>query len=149
MKKVGVFVDVSNLYYNINKKYFGRKLDYKKYLIAAVGPENILYQCFAYWDRDDMPFLTCLKHFGYQIRIGVPFEMNLKLALDIERILTKIDRVVLGTSNVDVMPLVYWVKEKGVECNVLSSLIPRDLKYLANNALEISEELLENKDIVK
>ena len=32
MKRIGVFVDVSNIYYCIGKKYEYRKLDYRKYL---------------------------------------------------------------------------------------------------------------------
>ena len=30
-KRIGMFVDISNLYYCVGKKFPGRKLDYRKY----------------------------------------------------------------------------------------------------------------------
>ncbi len=157
MKSVGIFVDISNLFYNINKKYPGKKLDYFKYRLAAVGDEA-LYRAVGYGyfvDFEARKFVSALKHVGYETKYRkhrtivkddkieyLNSSWNLAMSLDIIRVLPKLDKVVLGTSDPEICPFVEYLKEKGVECFVISSNIPKGLRNSATQCIEITEDLL-------
>ena len=78
MKRIGVFADVSNLYYCIGKKYTERKLDYQKYweFITALGD---IQQAIAYGAQigsEAANFIYCLKQIGFQTRYKSPKSYN-------------------------------------------------------------------------
>ncbi len=119
MASIGVFIDLQNQYYCVNKKFEGRKLDYKKYLEAAVG-DHELYRAHAYGsqlDREASAFITCLKFIGFETHYRKPQIINEELgryrndwdvgiAMDIVRCIHKLDIVVIGSSDRDLTPLV-------------------------------------------
>src|SRR5436190_2371492 len=165
-KVVGVFVDVSNLYYCIGKKY-RRKLNYEKYLKQAINGQE-LYRAFAYGAQLNdkaVDFITCLRHYGYDPKYKKPKQYfttntlqtcpncNVKLttdkkenrkadwdvgiAMDVVRIIDRLDTVVIGSADGDLVSLVEWVKEKGRLCTVLACGISRDLKDVVDHWEEI------------
>lgn len=150
-KQVGIFADVANLFYCINKRFSGRKLDYEKFRNKALDSEQ-LYRAFAYGTQIDLEavkFIDCLKHFQYTPKFKKPRQnenrvnWSVGIAVDIFRIIDRIDIVVIGSSDNDLIPLIEWLKERGRSCVILASGISRDLKDIADRWCEIDESLLE------
>jgi uncharacterized LabA/DUF88 family protein len=162
-KIIGVFVDVSNIFYCVGKKFNGRKLDYEKYLEVAVGQDDILYRAIAFGiqvESEATKFITCLRHLGFEAKYKRPrviqtsesdrreyrrISWNVGLALDIVRIVSnnKLDTVVIGSSDPELLHLVEWVKERGIRCEILACGISKELKDCADIWKEIGEDLLE------
>jgi uncharacterized LabA/DUF88 family protein len=162
--KIGVFVDTSNLYYCINKQYDGRKLDYKKYL-EAVLINNTLYRAFAYGAQvadHALNFITYLRALGFEtkykeIRYKKQTEAEERreierinwgvgITIDVIRLLDKVDVVIIGSADRDLVPLVEYIKSKGVKCNIVACNIPKDLRLSCDFYIEVDESLLEEKE---
>lgn len=155
---IALFADVGNLYYCVGKKFDSRKLDYAKYLKAVVG-EDTLYRAFAYGTQlndEAVRFITCLKHVGFEPKYKKPrpadsakegkrVDWNVGISMDVVRLIDRVDTVVLGSAEAGLVPLVEWVKEKGVRCHVRACGISRELKDAADEYVELEEDLLESK----
>ena len=155
--KIGVFADVGNLFYCINKRFPGRKLDYRKYLEKAING-NDLYRAFAYGGQigdHATDFILCLRDIGYEPKFKEPkqYEVGTKreigkadwdvgISIDVVTLLNMIDIVIIGSSDPDLVPLVNYVRAKGVPCHIFACGIARDLKNSANSYCEIDESLL-------
>lgn len=162
-KTVGVFVDISNFFYCVGKKFGGRKLDYAKYLESAITPDDVLYRAIAYGtqiENEATKFITCLRHLGFEAKYKKPrvlqnnetgkqefrrISWNVGIAMDVVRIvgINKLDTVVLGSSDPELSHLVEWIKERGVRCEILACGISKELKDCADTWKEIGEEVLE------
>lgn len=158
MKMVGAFVDVGNLYFSINQKWDGRKLDYVKYLQKAVGKE-CLYRAIAYGGQlanHAATFITYLKAAGFETKYKElrQFELadqrkvwrvdwNVGMSVDVIKMINRLDIVILGSSNIDLVPLVEYIKNRGITCIIFACGIPKDLRSIADGAIEIDESLLE------
>jgi len=157
-KRIGVFVDVSNLYYCISKKFDKRKLDYRKYMkfIQDFGSISHAIAYGAQLKNEAVGFIHCLKQIGFEPKYKSPKDYHNKdnfkrkadwdvgIAIDVVRMIDHLDMVILGTADGDLTPLVEWVKERGVEIVVLSCGISRELKDVANKYIEIPESMLED-----
>lgn len=159
MNRIGVFVDVSNLYYCIKKKYNGRKLSYKKYL-DYVKDLGTVVKATAYGCRindEAKGFIFCLKETGFETKFktvktfsrdtGVQrkADWDVGIAIDIVRTIKEFDMIVLGTADGDLEPVVDWCMENAVDVIVVACGISRDLKKRATEFIEIPESLLEDK----
>ena len=157
MKRIGIFVDVSNLYYCISKKFDRRKLDYKKYynFIKDLGE---IQQAIAYGAQlrgEASSFLHCLKKIGFESKYKITktfhnadgirrkADCDVTITIDIVNMINSIDMVVLGSADGDLAPTVGWVRSHGVDVVVFASGISRDLKDVATKYIEIPESLLE------
>lgn len=153
MKTVGVFVDVGNIFYCIGKRYDGRKLNYSKYL-DFIGKDEAIFVARAFGvhlNDEAIKFITCLRHYGWdpkyrKPRPGKRVDWNVGIAMDIVRLVAnnKLERVVIGSSSPDLVPLIEWIKEHGCEVYVVACGIPKELKEVADKYIEIPEELLED-----
>lgn len=160
-KIVSLFVDISNLYYCIGKKFPDRKLDYNKYIVAATGA-NDLYRAICYGTeiKDEAAgFKVCLKSFGYTPKYKKPrynelkneyrnFDWCVGLALDVVKIVNRVHTVILGSSDPDLVPLVEYVQQQGAECHILACGISKELKEIADSWTEITECLLEVPTVI-
>lgn len=159
MKRIGVFVDVSNIYYCARKKYDHRKLDYKKYL-DFVRDFGELTKVIAYGSRvsnEAAGFIHCLEKTGFQTKFKTvksfsnENEMRRKadwdvgIAMDIVSMIDRFDMIVLGTADGDLEPVVDWAIRRGVDVVVLACGISRDLKDRATKYIEIPESFLEDR----
>lgn len=162
MKRLGIFMDVSNLYYCIHKKFDGRKLDYDKFK-AFVEDLGDIQQAIAYGAqlRDEANgFVHCLQQIGFTTKwkIAKTYGSNknedfkrkadhdVTIAIDIVNMINSIDRIILGSADGDLVPVVEWAQQRGVDVVVLACGISRDLKAVATKAIEIPESLLEVRD---
>jgi len=161
MKRIGVFVDVSNIYYCVGKKYEYRKLDYRKYLdfIADFGE---LTKAIAYGSQlsnEAAGFIHCLEKTGFQTKFKTVKSFNneqelrrkadwdVGIAMDIVSMIERFDMIVLGTADGDLEPVVDWAIRRGVDVVILACGISRDLKGRSTKHIEIPESLLEDKQL--
>lgn len=157
MKRIGVFVDVSNIYYCIGKKYEYRKLDYRKYL-DFIRDFGELVKVIAYGSQlsnEAAGFIHCLDKTGFQTKFKTVKSFNNELelrrkadwdvgiAMDIVNMIDRFDMIILGTADGDLEPVVDWAIRRGVDVVILACGISRDLKERATKFIEIPESLLE------
>jgi uncharacterized LabA/DUF88 family protein len=159
-KQIGVFIDVSNLYYCINKKYKGRKLNYKKYLeyIQGLGDVAIANAYGAQVKNQAAGFIHMLKQIGFTPKYQTPksftehgqiikkADYDVKIAVDILEAAENLDMVVLGSADSDFIPLVLKLKEKQKRVIIFACKISGDFKTIGECCVEIPESLLEKKD---
>lgn len=161
MKRIGLFVDVSNLYYCIGKKFEKRKLDYRKYL-EFVQDFGEIVQAIAYGSQinnEAQGFIHCLEKIGFTAKFkGVKsFENDSRtalrrkadwdvgIAIDIVNMVERLDMVILGSADGDLEPVVEWCMRRGVDVIILACGISRDLKNSSKQYIEIPESLLESQ----
>lgn len=151
--KIGVFVDVGNIYYCVDKKFEGRKLDYRKYLEHCRELGEV-HQMFAYGNqaKDEAPgFVHFLQQIGFNTRF---FELatdkpkrradwNCGITVDVANVIQRLDLVIVGSANPDLEPLANWVRSQG--CNIIffAAGISQRLKNNCTRFIEITEEILE------
>jgi uncharacterized LabA/DUF88 family protein len=142
---IALFCDVSNLYYCVSQRFDGRKINYLKYLEKAQG-EDILYKATAYSFKnpDCMKFLTSLKHIGFDTKSRKPSKIgwSVQMACDIFRMVQKIDKVVIGSSDPNLIPLIEFLKERSIKVHVLACGITNTMRQAADHWEEITSELL-------
>lgn len=167
--KLGVFVDVSNLYYCVGKRFSeGAKLNYAKYLEHCMNLEEHkgvsyeLYCAIAYGAQlqgEAEPFIRCLEHFGFECKFKKPktyenkdkkgiirkADWDVGIAMDIVRMIKKLDVVILGSADGDLTDLVLWIREQGVKVMVIACGISSDLRDTAHYNEEITEEFIEEQ----
>lgn len=160
MKNVGIFIDVSDFYYRIQRRFSGRKLDFEQYFIAA-NDYGKIYRAFAYGmqrNYEAAGFIKCLQASGFEAKYKKPkiikvgdreikqCDWGMGIAIDIVSLIDKLDVVILGVSNPDFIPLVRWIRDQGVEVIIFASCIPKTLKDSANSAVEITTGLLQEEE---
>lgn len=156
-QRIGLFVDISNIFYCVGKKFTGRKVNYEAYL-ALVRAQGEILRSLAYGaqrEKEAQGFITCLKHLGFETRYKAPkiftigdkqirrIDWGVGITLDVVRMLDKVDMVVLGSADPEFVPLVEFVQERGVPCVIVACGINKDLKAVAQQYIEITEEQLE------
>ncbi len=151
--RVGVFIDVGNQFYCINKKWGGRKLNYASYLVKAKAFGEVV-RAFAYGTQVNdaaAKFIIALRYLGYepkyqQVAKNVWYSWNVGAAMDIVRLVMndKIDTIVIGNSEKSIAHVIAWAKEKGVQVIVIGCGINSDLKAICNQWIEIDESMLES-----
>jgi uncharacterized protein (TIGR00288 family) len=159
-KRIGVFCDISNMYYCIGKKFKKRKLDYRKYIAYAkdLGEISHAIAYGAQMQREAVAFIQCLKNFGYEPKYKAPknyhnrdnfrrkADWDVGIAIDIVRKINEMDMIILGTADGDLTAVVEWAKEQGKDVIVLACGISRELKDAATKFIEIPESMLEETD---
>lgn len=152
MKRIGVFVDVGNLYYCLGKKFDGRKLDYQKY-IDFIKDQGDIEAAIAYGTQkrgEAIAFIHCLEQLGFTTKFHASrrrsrrnVNWNIGMTLDIVNTVNRFDLVIIGSSEIDLVPLVEWLKNRSIEVVTFACGIPRDLKDSVDHWIEIFEALLE------
>ena len=164
--KLGIFVDTTNLYHTVYRKYNGR-LCYEEYYnqvkervfgSESCGDEVIVATAYGMTIGNTDSFMSCLRYAGFEPSFKSPkiieiHDVKIKrcdwgvgIAVDVVKIIDEVDVVVLGSSDPNLLPLVYWIKRKGKEVWIVSSLIPRALKEVATKVIEIPEDWLEAEE---
>jgi len=159
-KRIGIFADVSNLYYCLGKKFGGRKLNYEAYYkyVSGLGEiqRAIAYGAQEHSEAED--FISCLKIIGFETKYKTPksygagdnikkkADWDVGIAVDIIEMADKLDMIFLGTADGDLEPVVEWSQRKGIEVIILACGISRDLRETAGTAIEIPESLLEGME---
>ena len=141
-KRAAIFVDVVNQFYANNSA----RLDYEKYL-AVAGEGLDVVRAFAYgaqMNEEAENFLTMMRHLGYETRyrkavaVGERKDIyrtdrNMMIAMDVWRVAPKVEAVVLGSNDPELIPLVLRLREVGVQVRVLSCAVGRELANAADS----------------
>jgi len=130
-QKVGVFVDVSNMYYSA-KNLYKSKVDFGKMLTFAVSKRKLI-RAFAYVIRANVDaeeqFFDALEKRGFEIRVkelqifydgAKKGDWDVGLCMDAVRMLSKIDVMVLVSGDGDYMDLLDYARSQGVRSEVIS-----------------------------
>lgn len=153
--RVGVFVDVQNMFYAAKDRY-GRRVDYIKLLDLIVGP-RYLRGAYAYVvqipEIDQAPFLSLLEHNGYTIKSkdlrlrgdgSAKGDWDVGIAVDVVSMLSSLDVVILASGDGDFCPLADLIKQqsKRVEVVAFEHNTSMDLQQIADQFYPIGDELL-------
>lgn len=152
MKRIGVFVDTSDIYHHVIRQHRNRKLSYKSYL-DFIGDFGEVVQAVAYGSQssnDAAGFIRALKKAGYQtkfkdIQSSYETEWNVGITIDVVQMAQRLDIVVLGSSDPDLEPLVGWCLRQGISVYVIACNVGSLLRSRATECIEIPESLLEDK----
>lgn len=131
-QRVGVFVDVQNMYHSA-KHLYTKNVNFGKILEVAVG-ERQLIRAFAYVVKADAPkeqgFFDALEKSGYEMRTkdiqvfagGMKKgDWDVGMAVDAVKTADRLDTIVLVTGDGDFQPLVTYLKEnKGCRVEVMA-----------------------------
>lgn len=158
-KRIGIYMDVSNLYYSVLAKFGKRKLDYKKFLnyVKDLGDVVVANAYGAQMNAEAKPFISCLRQIGYvprykQLKVftnagqAPKYKANwdIGITVDIIKALPNLDVIVLGSADGDFQPLADLVMGQGKSVIVIACNISRDLRDTCAQAIEIPESLIED-----
>ena len=153
--RVGVFVDVQNMFYAA-KDRFERRVDYIKLLDLIVGPRQLI-SAYAYIvqipEIKQSNFISLLEHNGYTIRSkdlrlrgdgSAKGDWDVGIAVDVVSMLAKLDVVILASGDGDFCPLAELIKQqhKRIEVVAFEHNTSMDLQAMADQFFPIGEELL-------
>ena len=153
--RVGVFVDVQNMFYAAKDRYDSR-LDYIKLLDLTVGPRHLVV-AYAYIvqipEIDQSSFLSLLEHNGYRIKTkdlrlrgdgSAKGDWDVGIAIDIVSMLDMLDVVILASGDGDFCPLVELIQQKNKRIEVIAfeHNTAMDLQRKVDKFYPVSSELL-------
>ena len=153
--RVGVFVDVQNMFYAAKDRY-ARRLDYIKLLDLIVGPRNLV-AAYAYVvqipEINQAGFLSLLEHNGYTIKSkdlrmrgdgSAKGDWDVGIAIDIVSMLDALDIVMLASGDGDFCPLADLIKQRGkrIEVAAFEHNTSLDLQRIADQFFPIGDEML-------
>ena len=156
--RVGIFVDVQNIFYAANE--FNARLDFEKLLDLSVGKRRLI-RAIAYVvqspNTDQSSFIAMLQQRRYTVRRkdlrqrsdgSAKGDWDMGMALDIMGLVDKLDVVVLVTGDGDFVPLVDLVKTLGPRVEIISFThnTARDLINSADEHIPIEENLFMRQD---
>ncbi|MFH1398504.1 MAG: NYN domain-containing protein [Candidatus Woesearchaeota archaeon] len=130
-QRVGVFVDVQNLYYSA-KNLYKRKVNFKTILQEAVDGRRLV-RAIAYVIKADVKeesnFFEALEKIGFEVRskdLQIFFggakkgDWDVGIAMDTMRIACKLDTVVLVSGDGDFTDLLHHLKSLGCRVEVIA-----------------------------
>lgn len=130
-QRVGIFVDVQNMYYSAKNLYDG-KVDYSSLLKVAKDDRRPI-RAIAYvveaQTPDEENFFEALQEIGFQVRRKELKEFyggtkkgdwDMGIAIDAIKLAGKIDVAVLVTGDGDFKSLVEHLKTQGIQVEVMS-----------------------------
>ncbi|MBM4401669.1 MAG: NYN domain-containing protein [Candidatus Cloacimonetes bacterium] len=149
-QKVGVFVDVANMYHSAKNLYSGAKVNFAKVLRAAIANRRLI-RAFAYVITADLEpeqaFYGALEKQGYEVRakeLQVFFggakkgDWDVGLCLDAIRLAPKIDVLVLVSGDGDFKDLLDYMRGQGIRTEIIAFG-----KTTSKQLIEESDEFLD------
>jgi len=152
-QKVGVFIDVQNLYHSARSLYHAR-VNFREVLKAAVGNRKLI-RAFAYVVRtktgEEKPFFEALEKLGIEMRVrdlqefyggAKKADWDVGIVIDAIRTSNIVDAVVIVSGDGDFIPLVEHLKSQGrqVEVMAFGRSCSSKLKEAADEFIDIEEK---------
>ena len=155
-QRVGVFLDIQNLYYSA-RALFGKKVNFRAILEEVVAGRQLI-RAIAYVIRTDNPdeqaFFEALEGMGIEIREkdlqvfantgNKKGDWDVGLTVDAIRLAQSLDVVVLLSGDGDYVPLVTYLQDgfgKRVEVAGFGSAVSMKLQEVADEFLDLSENV--------
>lgn len=130
-QRVGVFVDAQNMYHSARNLYRA-KVNFKEVLKAAVHG-RVLVKAVAYVIKSDVPeekaFFEALGKAGFYVQMKdlqifpggtKKADWDVGMAVDTISMAEKLDVVILVTGDGDFVPLIQYLKHKGIVAEVVA-----------------------------
>lgn len=130
-QRVGVFIDVQNLYYSA-KALYGTKVNFGEILKTAVAGRE-LTRAIAYAVRAEMPeeqsFFDALEKMGLEVKLkdlqtfgsgDKKADWDVGIAVDILKLAPKLDAIILCSGDGDFQLLLEHAKAEGCRVEVMS-----------------------------
>src|SRR3989344_3668415 len=130
-QRVGVFVDVQNMYYSA-KNLYGKRVNFSSILDTAVSGRQLI-RAIAYVIKASMPeeqsFFDALEKAGFEVKSkeiqvfpgGVKKgDWDVGIALDMIRLAPRLDVLVLVSGDGDYVPLVEYLRNQGHRVEVVA-----------------------------
>lgn len=145
-------MDVQNLYYSARNIYNAR-VNFNEILKAAVGDRQLL-RANAYVVRADMPeehtFFDALDKAGFQVKMkdlqtfyggAQKGDWDVGISIDIIKLMSKLDVVVLCTGDGDFAPLIEYLQMSGllVEVAAFGKSTSAKLKEVVDDFIDLDE----------
>ena len=150
---VTVLVDTGNLYYCVQQKFPGRKLDYRKYMEKALGGSTLMAAVAYGTHVNDKTrgFANLLQAQGWIAEFKTPqfvggkvqrFNWAVGISCMAFRQLSDTKTFVLGVTSAEYIPLVEFLQRRGKEVIILACGINRELRRSVRDAIELDEGFL-------
>jgi len=151
-QRVGVFVDVQNLYYSARNIYNAR-VNFSEILKAAVGDRKLI-RAMAYVIEANMPeeksFFDALDKAGFEVKSKElqtfygghqKGDWDVGIAMDIVKMMNKLDVVVLCSGDGDFVPLLEFLQMSGqlTETVAFGKSCSGKVKELTDNFIDLDE----------
>lgn len=151
-QRVGVFVDVQNMYYSA-KNLYQNLVNFSKILEEAVAGRQLI-RASAYVIRAEIPkqeqFFEALKYAGFDVKIkdlqvfagGIKKgDWDVGIVMDILKIAPKLDVVVLVSGDGDYIDLVEYLKSQGIRVEIMafSQSASSKLKELSDEFVDLDK----------
>ena len=130
-QRVGVFVDVQNMYYSA-KNLYNAKVDFGKVLKTATAGRQLI-RAFAYVIKADIEpeqaFYTSLERQGYEVRVkelqvfwggAKKGDWDVGLCMDVIRVMPLLDAVVLVSGDGDYVDLLDYARAHGRRVEIIA-----------------------------
>lgn len=154
-QRVGVFVDVQNMFYSA-KRIKNTKLDFSQLMHKAVrGRQLIRAICYVVDnpDIDQSGFIDMLHQNGYEIKTkslrmrsdgSSKADWDMGIAIDAISLADKLDIIVIVSGDGDFIDLVYHLKSRGVLVEAISFLgsTNEDLISAVDYHIPVEKDLL-------
>lgn len=149
-------MDTKNLFNTLHKHYGNGKLDYQK-LVELAGGDDHIHVSIAYGQQSEnnsVNFITVLNKLGFVCKFKQLIKTatktfypnnNVQLTIDVVDNVSagKIDRVVICTSDPELIDLVTWVRvTKNTRCDIIACRVPKVLKDIASSTVELGADIL-------
>ena len=122
-QRVGVFVDVSNMYYSAKNLYNGAKVDFGEVLTQAVANRKLI-RAIAYVIKADIKeeqsFFDALERAGFEVKSkdlqifaggAKKGDWDVGISVDCIKLADKLDTIILVSGDGDYEPLVNYLQE--------------------------------------
>ncbi len=151
-QRIGVLIDVQNMYYSA-KNLYGAKVNFKEILKTAIAG-RLLIRAIAYVVKtetgEEKPFFEALRKLGIEIKVkelqsylgGLKkADWDVGLAVDAVRLSPGLDVIVVVSGDGDFLPLVEYLKNIGkiVEVIAFSKSASSKLKEAADDFIDLCE----------
>jgi uncharacterized LabA/DUF88 family protein len=152
-QRVGVFIDVQNLYYSARNIY-GARVNFNEILKAAVAGRKLI-RAIAYVVQADMPeehtFFEALEKAGFEVKKKElqtfagghqKGDWDMGIAMDIIKQMSKLDVVVLASGDGDFVPLLEYLQMTGqlTETVAFGKSCSGKIKELTDHFIDLDEE---------
>jgi uncharacterized protein (TIGR00288 family) len=148
-QRVGVLIDVQNLYYSA-KNFYNSRVNFREVLRLAVGSRSLI-RAFAYVVRtktgEEKPFFEALTKLGIETRIrdlqeyygGLKkADWDVGITIDAVKIAKSLDVIVLVSGDGDFIQLVEYLKNQGKRVEVIAFG-----KSTSHNLKEVADEFID------
>lgn len=151
-QRVGVFVDVQNLYYSA-KALYGARVNFGEILTEAVAGRQLV-RAIAYTIKAEMPeeqsFFDALSGIGFEVKSKElqtfvsgqkKGDWDVGIAVDVLKLAPKLDAVVLCSGDGDYVDLLHHAKTEGCRVEVISfgKSTSQKLKDEADDFIDMDE----------